>query len=86
MTANTRELYEDAYRIARTSVYGLVIDTPAPDAIKNAYVSVGMREQSRFTGHSNVSLNRRLARRRFMRLMDEAKRRNAARKAARNDR
>jgi hypothetical protein len=49
----TRELYQDAYRIARTSVYGLVIDINVPDAIKNAYVSVGMREESRFSGWTN---------------------------------
>jgi hypothetical protein len=70
---NTRELYQDAYRIARTSHYGLVIDHKASDAIKNAYKSVGMREQLAFTGWKNESLHRRLMRRHFMRMMEAAR-------------
>jgi alcohol dehydrogenase YqhD (iron-dependent ADH family) len=70
---NTRELYQEAYRIARTSHFGLVIDHKAPDAIRNAYKSVGMREQLAFTGWKNESLHRRLMRRHFMRMMGAAR-------------
>jgi hypothetical protein len=80
---STREIYQDAYRIARTSCYGLVIDHNAPDAIKNAYKSVGMREQLDFTGWKNESLHRRLMRRRFMRMMNAARKRSKQRRIGR---
>lgn len=86
MTADTRELYEDAYRIARTSVYGLIIDISVPDAIKNAYVSVGMREQLTFTGWTNERLHKRHTYRVFNRNLKAMRDRYYARKAARNDR